>query len=147
MIEIYSNWCNKKYNKKFIDSFIAIYNYTNQLLKQKDKLVEINFVSQNEIKKINSKYRNKNSVTDVISFAFDESMASKMVLGEIYICTKRAKKQAKEFGHSLTREMCFLFVHGLLHLYGYDHINKKDEEIMFKLQEKILQHCKIYREK
>ncbi len=61
-----------------------------------------------------------------------------MVLGDIYIASEVAKRQAKEYGNSLEREMKFLFVHGLLHLLGYDHMNKEDEQIMFPLQEEIL---------
>ena len=61
-----------------------------------------------------------------------------VVLGDIYISVEVAKDHAKEYGHSLDRELRFLFIHGLLHLLGYDHMTKEDEEIMFPLQEKIL---------
>ena len=61
-----------------------------------------------------------------------------VVLGEIYISYQKAEDQAKEYGHSIEREMKFLFVHGLLHLLGYDHMKKEDEEIMFRLQDEIL---------
>lgn len=128
-------------------SFKKIYQKTIKLLGEEHvRDVYVNIVEPAEIKNINKKYRNKNKVTDVISFAFDETQASVIVLGEIYICLSQAIKQAKEFNHSLHREMCFLFVHGLLHLYGFDHLNEKDEQIMFKLQEKILEQCRIYRE-
>jgi probable rRNA maturation factor len=60
------------------------------------------------------------------------------MLGEILICLPQAKRQAKEYGNTEQRELSFLFVHGLLHLLGYDHMKKEDEEIMFPLQEKIL---------
>lgn len=134
-------------NKFFHKLFKKIYKSTNKIISKNDhRIVDVTFVSLNEIKKINKLYRNKNNVTDVISFAFDESISSNQILGEIYICLEKAKQQAKEFNHSLKRELCFLFVHGLLHLYGYDHINKKDEEIMFNLQSKILEKCKIYKE-
>mgnify|MGYP004447298091 FL=1 len=59
-------------------------------------------------------------------------------LGDIYISLDKAQEQAQEYGHPLDRELRFLFVHGLLHLLGYDHMTKKDEEKMFPLQEKIL---------
>ena len=61
-----------------------------------------------------------------------------VALGDIYISVEKASEQAQEYGHSIKRELCFLFVHGLLHLLGYDHMNKEDEEVMFDLQEKIL---------
>ena len=65
-------------------------------------------------------------------------MLENRVLGDIYICIPRMISQAKEYGHSETRELSFLVVHGLLHLLGYDHMNKEDEEKMFGLQKEIL---------
>ncbi len=95
------------------------------------------------IHRINKEYRHLDQATDVISFAFlddDEGLANLDVidLGEIIISTDRAYKQAQNYGHSLKREMSFLFVHGLLHLLGYDHQNLAEEKIMFSLQEAIL---------
>lgn len=110
-------------------------------------IISVSIVSEENIHEINRTYRNKDSVTDVISFAFldnvpkrDELLHSKneVDLGEIYICLNRAKKQAKDYNHSLERELDFLFVHGLLHLLGYNHMTKEDENIMFPLQEEIL---------
>ena len=68
------------------------------------------------------------------------------VLGDIYICLKRAHDQSIEYGHSFLREICFLSIHGLLHLLGYDHMNKEDEKKMFSLQELILDEYGIKRE-
>ena len=65
-------------------------------------------------------------------------------LGCIYINYQRAQKQAIEIGNTFEREMCFLFVHGLLHLLGYDHIKKEDEDIMFSLQRKIFEGEKLW---
>lgn len=95
------------------------------------------------IKEINTKYRNINKETDVISFALEDEKeekfsSKKRVLGDIYISVEKAMSQAKEYGHSLTREISFLAVHGLLHLLGYDHMDKEDEKIMFGKQELIL---------
>ena len=95
-----------------------------------------------EIKKINRECRNIDKVTDVISFAFEDNEEilynNIRVLGDIYICIPRMLKQARDYGHSEKRELSFLTVHGLLHLLGYDHISKSDEEKMFALQELIL---------
>ena len=64
--------------------------------------------------------------------------AGPLSIGEIYISVEKAEEQAKEYSHSLEREMSFLFVHGLLHLLGYDHMTEEDEKVMFKLQDEIL---------
>lgn len=107
------------------------------------------FVDINEIHEINRTYRKIDRPTDVISFAlednFDVCMEDFRVLGDIYICTEKIKEQALEYGHTELREMAFLIVHGLLHLLGYDHMNKEDEEVMFALQEEILNELKITR--
>ena len=112
-----------------------------------DPVVSVSFIDNEEIHKINKEYRKIDRPTDVISFAFlDNEDRSKeyasvmpVILGDIYISLDKASEQAKEYGHSMKRELCFLFVHGLLHLLGYDHMKKEDEEIMFPLQDKILE--------
>lgn len=110
-------------------------------------IVSVSIVDNRYIHKINKKYRGIDRPTDVISFAFLDSennydkilfLPGPVVLGDIYISLDKAKEQALEYGHSLHRELSFLFIHGLLHLLGYDHMNKVDEEKMFKLQEEIL---------
>ena len=112
-----------------------------------DPIVSVSIVDNRYIHKINKKYRGIDRPTDVISFAFLDSennydkilfSPGPVVLGDIYISLDKAKEQAEEYGHSLHRELSFLFVHGLLHLLGCDHMNKEDEEQMFKLQEDIL---------
>ena len=67
------------------------------------------------------------------------------LLGDIYISIDKAKEQAIEYGHSLLRELSFLSIHGLLHLLGYDHMKKEDEEVMFKKQEDLLNEFGITR--
>ena len=108
------------------------------------------------IKDLNKQYRNKDVPTDVLSFAIEDDadeellaqmkkMTSIREIGDIIISYERAQEQANEYNHSLKREMCFLFTHGVLHLLGYDHINKTDEDEMFGLQKKILSDMKINR--
>ena len=74
-----------------------------------------------------------------------KKLSSVREIGDIIISYDKAQTQAEEYGHTLNREMCFLFTHGVLHLLGYDHINKSDEEEMFGLQKKILADMKIDR--
>lgn len=112
-------------------------------------ILSVIFVDEEEIQRINCENRNKDQVTDVISFAFEdnENFLPKeiRVLGDIYVCIPRMKKQAKNYGHSEKRELSFLVVHGLLHLLGYDHMNQDEEKVMFSLQQEILEDLKIVR--
>lgn len=111
-------------------------------------IISLSFIDNDEIQAINREYRQIDRPTDVISFAFLDNVSNKLeilkskdtvVLGEIYISIPKAREQAMQYSHSLHRELSFLFVHGLLHLLGYDHIEKEDEEVMFKLQDEILE--------
>lgn len=108
------------------------------------------FVDNHRIQEINREYRGFDQTTDVISFAFEDfkdiEYNNYRLLGEIYLSLDKAKEQSVEYGHSLLRELCFLSVHGLLHLLGYDHMNEEDEKKMFKKQEGILNEFGIKRE-
>lgn len=119
-----------------------IINLTSKKLKTKEYLISIVLTDNEKIREINKIYRNIDNYTDVISFAFldnDKNPDNEITtLGEIYISLEKALSQSIEYNHSFRRELCFLTVHGLLHLLGYDHMNKEDEEKMFKLQEEIL---------
>ena len=106
--------------------------------------LSVTFVDKDEIQEINKMYRDKDKVTDVISFALEEDepeitgLDMPRVLGDIIICTDVAKEQADNYGHSFERELGFLALHGFLHLLGYDHMNEQDEKEMFGRQEQIL---------
>lgn len=102
------------------------------------------------IHKINKEYRDKDAPTDVISFALEDDKTviepdGVRILGDIYISIDKVYEQALEYGHSFKRELSFLAVHGLLHLLGYDHMEKSDEEVMFKKQEEVLNYYEIYK--
>ena len=107
------------------------------------------FVDNKKIKEINKEYRNIDRETDVITFRladYEEVIYDKInVLGDIYVSIDKARSQSIEYGHSFDRELCFLTVHGLLHLLGYDHMKKEDEIKMFGLQDKILNNLGIER--
>ena len=119
---------------------------------EKLKVGDVNFnviiVDNEYIHKLNREYRGIDRETDVISFALEDDKTFNpeiRILGDIYISIDKAKSQSKEYGHSLLRELCFLAVHGMLHLLGYDHMEKEEEEVMFKLQEDILDEMDIKR--
>ncbi|APR60905.1 rRNA maturation RNase YbeY [Staphylococcus condimenti] len=117
-----------------------------------DAELSVTFVNKQEIQEINRDYRNKDKVTDVISFALEEDepeiegLDMPRVLGDIIICADVAKEQSDEYGHSFERELGFLALHGFLHLLGYDHMNESDEKEMFGRQKLILDNYGLTRD-
>lgn len=113
--------------------------------------ISLSIVNNEEIKKINNLYRNINKETDVLSFPLLDDFQNikdnthPIPLGDIIISIEKAITQANEYNHSLKREICFLTVHSMLHLLGYDHMEKTEEEIMFKKQDIILDKLNINR--
>ncbi len=113
--------------KGFTDSLESI--FTDSLKAHDLAGGEVNLVFADNIllKQLNSKYRNKNKPTDVLSFDFlnDDNpinhKGDEFPVGDIYVSVDLAKEQAAEAGHSLERELAQLAIHGLLHLLGYDH--------------------------
>jgi len=102
---------------------------------ESDGVLNVVFVNDTYIQALNKSYRKKDEATDVLSFNYGGD--SKLV-GEIYISIDTAKRQAKEYKHTLQDELAKLFVHGFLHIHGYDHETEKEHKIMSKLEEKIL---------
>lgn len=100
----------------------------------------LSFCTESEIQDLNRNFRNKDSVTDVLSFNFQDLQNTGEIppLGDIIICTRRAQEQAWELGYTLRRELIFLFAHGILHLLGYDHETEEDTERMFNLQKQVI---------
>ena len=117
--------------------------------KVENAIFSVVFMNDEEIHEMNREYRGVDRVTDVISFAFEDNndlvYNDIRMLGDIFICIPQMKRQAEEYGHSEKRELAFLAVHGILHLLGYDHMNEKDEKVMFALQELILDGQNIKR--
>ncbi len=115
--------------------------------------VSVSFVSNDEIKKLNKIYRQKDAVTDVLSFPLGENGVydknndtGALMLGDIVISLDTAVKQAQMYGHSLEREIGFLTVHSMLHLLGYDHeTSTLEERIMREKEEQILDNIGISR--
>lgn len=129
--------------------------------------VNISVVGKQKIKTLNRINRGIDKVTDVLSFpniqfdkkdSFNKLKKNKLVIAQIYdfdskciflgdvvICYEKTLAQSKKFNHSIKREYSFLLTHSILHLLGYGHLNKKEEVIMFKIQEEILNKLKIIR--
>ena len=107
--------------------------------------VMLTLTSDKEIHALNREYRGVDKPTDVLSFSYfdgerfpGDSDGKGDVVGEIVISVPTAKKQAKDHGKSLQEELQFLFVHGLLHVFGFDHIKKAQRKAMFDLQDNII---------
>ena len=120
----------------------------------KDAEVSVSFVSNDDIKSLNKMYRDKDRVTDVLSFPLSDdgrydinNETGMCLLGDVVISLQTAMSQAEMYGHSLQREIGFLTVHSMLHLLGYDHeTSPLDETIMMEKQEEILESLGISRD-
>ena len=143
---------------------IEINNLTDQKLKEIDELdaytkylieymnIDASFsviiIDNEKIHEINKQYRGIDRPTDVISFALEEDEnyeVKERLLGDIYISIDKVYEQAKEYNHSVKRELFFLVTHEFLHLLGYDHMTPEDEKEMFSLQEEILDNYGVKR--
>ena len=107
--------------------------------------VGVTVVTNKRIKELNKEFRNKDCVTDVLSFPLIDfelgelpPKSGKYLLGDIAFSFDKAVEQAKEYGHSIDREIGFFIAHSMLHLMGYDHQDESSERVMFKKQEQIL---------
>ena len=119
--------------------------------------VGVSLVSEDEIKEINRDFRGIDNVTDVLSFpqfeSTDEILAEiegdeafvDIPLGDVVICLDQAERQSKEYGTSIRREVTYLFVHSILHLLGYDHMEEEDKSLMREHEEKIMTALDILR--
>lgn len=125
-------------------------------------LFEVVFLSPAEIRALNAEKRGKDAVTDVLSFPAAEGVKGKPVLfaehpdcweeegrlymGDIAVCTERAREQAEEYGHSYERELCYLTVHGVLHCLGYDHETEEEKREMRAAEEEVMARMNLTRE-
>lgn len=126
--------------------------------------VNIMFTDDEQIQQINMEFREIDRPTDVLSFplieyktpgdfeGLEDNVAEsfhpetgELLLGDIVISVDRAKFQAKEFGHSLEREVAFLTAHSMFHLFGYDHMEENDRIIMEEKQNNVLEKLQILR--
>ncbi len=135
---------------KELDDLKGLIDYALKYLKLDNVEFNVIIIDNERIHEMNKTYRGVDRETDVITFALEDhkdiEFEDVRLLGDVYISIDKAKSQAKDYGHSLKREISFLAIHGLLHLLGYDHMNEKDEKIMFDLQDKILDSYGIKRE-
>lgn len=130
------------------------------LLSQKVKGLHCSLIlcGESKIKKLNANYRNKNKVTDVLSFPTSENlrksfsdaefMGDALMLGDLAVCHQKTIAQAREFKLTYEEEFIHLVIHGILHLMGYDHeISVKEEKLMEDWEKKILEKISEYKKK
>lgn len=151
-IEIYDQTDDQAVSQSQLQLAHDILDYAAGYLELKDNTeVSLTFVHNPQIRKLNAQYRGVDRATDVLSFALEDDSDDSPILldpelaaqipenlGDLFISIDKVDEQARFLGHSADRELGFLIVHGFLHLNGYDHEQKDDEEKMFKLQEEIL---------
>ena len=123
---------------------------------------EILLVSEEEIRALNARERGVDSVTDVLSFPSMEDIRGvpilaeehgeeldedgNVFLGSVVICEKRAREQAREYGHSFERELWYLAVHGILHCLGHDHMTEADKREMREKEELVMKKLDLRRD-
>lgn len=105
--------------------------------------ISLTLVSLEEIRELNRDYRDVDRETDVLSFPQFECVEDmpefgELCLGDVVICLDKVEEQAKEFGHSFERELIYLFVHSLLHLLGYDHMEEEEKKEMRQREEQVM---------
>ncbi|MEG1501251.1 MAG: rRNA maturation RNase YbeY [Clostridiales bacterium] len=136
---------------RFLQKIARITMLKSQLSPYANIEISLILADDDSIQKLNAKYRQIDRPTDVLSFPMEDDLSpwyslscrkhgnlNKVILGDIIISTETAARQAVDYQHSLERELAFLFVHGLLHLLGYDHQNEADENEMRSRQREIL---------
>ncbi len=143
-----NNEVKAKVNEEYFDKYVKrLYNLMekkiDKLLFDRDGQIDLVLTDDEAIHALNLEYRGVDESTDVLAFAYlevteFEQEEGDIVVGDVFISVETAKKQAKEKRHTLKEELAILFVHGLLHLFGLDHKNNKEEEEMEKWAEKIL---------
>ena len=114
--------------------------------------ISVTFVDMEEIHELNKLHRGVDKPTDVPSFPQFEDVCEEapeegeICLGDVVICREKAAEQAEEFGHSFEREILYLFVHSVLHLLGYDHMEEGEKKVMRAREEKIMEHIDVLRD-
>lgn len=114
--------------------------FPKQINSKNDQIIHLTFINDSEMKMLNKKFRRKDETTDVISLTYlnEKSFPKDNILGEVFISIDTARKQAQKVDDDLAHELVFLFVHGVLHVLGYDHQTEEDYEYMMKLTNQIL---------
>lgn len=130
--------------KETTKNLYKILNGVSKELNLKTKLVvSLNLVSKLKMWELNKQFRQVDKTTDVLSFAQNDQLKDEYDLGDIFVNADLLKSQADEINSDINTELCFLFMHGLLHLIGYDHLTDDQERKMFNRQREIFKNLGI----
>lgn len=122
-----------------------------------DPEIGVTIVGDEEILELNREYREKDSVTDVLSFPqfsgheelladlLDSDSDAESLIGDVVICFDQAERQAEDYGTGITREVLYLFVHSVMHLFGYDHMEEDERAVMRAREEEVLSEIGVKR--
>lgn len=122
-----------------------------------DPEIGVTIVGDEEILELNREYREKDSVTDVLSFPqfsgheelladlLDSDSDAESLIGDVVICFDQAERQAEDYGTGITREVLYLFVHSVMHLFGYDHMEEDERALMRAREEDVLSEIGVKR--
>src|SRR5690554_3920437 len=111
-----------------------------------DYEISVSFVTNDEIRELNSQFRNIDKETDVLSFPLEDEFETGIrILGDIVLSVEKAMDQAEEFGHTVERELAYLTAHSTLHLMGYDHMNDDEKSIMRQKEKAIMKALQIFK--
>lgn len=134
------NKTNYLRTKKIFDKVVKLINKTLNI--KKTYLFDVDIINSKKMLEMNAKYRNINKTTDILSFRMSDSedKTPSNLLGEIYINHELAKQQADENKKTLIYQLAYLFIHGVLHLLNYDHVDQKSYKKMFTLQDKLIKY-------
>ena len=130
--------------EKTIEEVLRVENFT------ENAEISLSIVDMETIHRLNKEYRDVDRPTDVLSFPMDEEGYDNegnplFLLGDIVICLDVAENQAKDFGHSLEREMMYLICHSTLHLLGYDHIEEDDKLEMRSREKEVMKNLGVFK--
>lgn len=140
-IEVLNNYGKVEVDLKYLDKLEAVFQ---EYLKSEKNTLDLTIVDDKTIQKLNKEHRNKDAVTDVLSFANAEvkedfpKLSDTVFLGEILISYPQIKRQSEENNIDLEKEFYLMIIHGLLHLLGYDHIKDDEANIMEALEDELL---------
>lgn len=139
--ESYINLEKTAYNSSWYAAFLRI---IQKCIPKTVQLIDLSVIltSDQEIKKLNRVYRGKNRVTDVLSFFYPPLLRGERAEGELVVSIQQTLRQSKRYKTTFRQELARLVIHGILHMYGYDHIYPSQRSAMRILEKNVMQNAR-----